>query len=114
VLGQDKYDDSLTQFRLALQHCLRAIACQIAEQLRKQLPTFKEEWEVRDYLEKEGFFTREERKGFDGVYGLLSAGAHGKGDRNLASLGYATCVMACHYAITKFCGAHGNKPRGAI
>jgi hypothetical protein len=110
MLGQDKYNESLTQFRLALQHCLKAIALQVAEPLGEQLPNFKEEWEVREYLEKKGFFTREERKGFDGVYGLLSSGAHGKGDKNLAFLGYATCVMACHYAITKFCDIYGSKP----
>lgn len=110
MLGQDKYNDSLTQFRLALQHCLKAIAFQIAERLGEQLPNFKEEWEVREYLEKTGFFTREERKGFDGVYGLLSSGAHGKGDKKLASLGYATCVMACHYAITKLGDIYGSKP----
>jgi hypothetical protein len=112
MLGQDRYNDSLTQFRLALQHCLKAIAFQIAERLAEELPTFREDWEVREYLEKKGFFTREERKGFDGVYGLLSSGAHGKGDKNLASLGYATCIMACHYAFTKFSGSYDNKPVG--
>ncbi len=109
MLGQDKYNDSLTQFRLALQHCLKAIAFQMAERQAEQVPAFKDDWEVREYLEKKGFFTREERKGFDGAYGLLSSGAHGKGDKDLASLGYATCVMACHYAITKYCGLRANE-----
>jgi len=59
------------------------IAFQIAERRAEELPTFKEDWEVREYLEKKGFFTREERKGFDGVYGLLSSGTHRKGDKNL-------------------------------
>src|SRR5712692_1704272 len=101
LLSEDKYDESLTKFRLALQHCLEAIAGQLTEQNGKAPPSFNEDWKVRQYLEEIGFFTREERKGFDGIYSLLSSGPHGKGDKNRALLGYAACTMACHYAITK-------------
>ena len=59
------------------------IAFQRAERRAEELPTFKEDWEVREYQEKKGFFTREESKGFDGVYGLLRSGTHRKGHKNL-------------------------------
>ena len=101
MLSNDRYNESLNEFRLALQQCLKVAACRIAEQRNEQLPSFKEDREVRDYLESKGFLTREEKKGFDGIYGLLSSGAHGKGDEDSALLGYAACVMACHYAIKK-------------
>ncbi|HZU42115.1 MAG TPA: hypothetical protein VE994_05545 [Terriglobales bacterium] len=101
MLSSDKYNESLNEFRLALQQCLRIIARRFAEQRNEELPSFKEDRDLRDYLENKGFLTREEKKGFDGIYGLLSSGAHGKGDENSALLGYAACVMACHYAIKK-------------
>lgn len=102
MLSGDEYNESLIKFRLALQHCLEAIACGIAKQRNEGPPTFKEDREVRDYLETKGFLTREEKNGFAGIYGLLSSGAHGKGDENSALLGYAACVMACNYAIKHF------------
>jgi len=102
MLSNDRYNESLNEFRLALQQCLKVIACRIAGQRNEQLPSFKEDREVRDYLETKGFLSREEKKGFDGIYGLLSSGAHGKGDEDSALLGYAACVMACHYAMKKF------------
>lgn len=101
-LSKDRYNESLNEFRLALQQCLKVIASRIAEQRSEQLPSFKEDREVRDYLETKGFLSREEKKGFDGIYGLLSSGAHGKGEEDSALLGYAAGVMACHYAIKKF------------
>ena len=111
MLSEDKYNDSLTKFRLALQHCLKAIACQIANQRNEGPLSFKEDREVRDYLETKGFLTREEKKGFDGIYGLLSSGAHGKGDEDSALLGYAACIMACHYVIKKFQRLRANQPQ---
>ena len=102
MLSGDEYNDSMARFRLALQHCLKAIACEIAKQRNEAAPSFKEDREVRDYLETKGFLTREEKRGFDGIYGLLSSGAHGKGDEDSALFGYAACVMACYYAIKKF------------
>jgi hypothetical protein len=60
------------------------------KKLNKEPLDFKEDREVREYLEKQSFLTREEKKGFDGIYGLLSSGAHGKGDQDNALLGYAS------------------------
>jgi predicted ATP-grasp superfamily ATP-dependent carboligase len=111
MLGEDKYKDSLANFRSALQQCLEGIARQIAGRRGEQVPVFAEDGEVRDYLQEKGFFTKEERRGFSGIYGLLSSGAHGEGDRNLALLGYAACIMACHYAIAKFRGLQDEEPR---
>jgi hypothetical protein len=112
LLSEDRYDESLTQLRSALQHCLAAIAGELAKQRGEVPPSFNQEWEVRGYLQKMEFFSREDRKGFDGIYGLLSSGAHGKGDKNRALLGYAACIMACHYAITRFRDFQSNKFQG--
>ena len=109
-LREDKYDESLMKLRSALQRCLEAIAGELAGRQSEAAPCFKEDREVRDYLEKKGFLTREEKKGFDGIYGLLSSGPHAKGDKNRALLGYAACIMACHYAVTKFRGLQSNNP----
>jgi hypothetical protein len=75
------------KLRSALQRCLEAIVSELARRHGGAAPCFKEDWEVRDYLEKNGFLTREERKGFDGIYGLLSSGPHDKGDQHRALLG---------------------------
>jgi hypothetical protein len=111
MLSNDGYNGSLNEFRMALQECVKVIACHIAEQRNEQLPSFREDREVRDYLETKGFLSREEKKGFDGIYGLLSSGAHGKGEEDSALLGYAACVMACHYAIKKFQRLQTSQPQ---
>jgi hypothetical protein len=103
-LREDKYDESLMKLRSALQCCLGAIAGELAGRQGEAAPSFREDWQVRDHLEKKGFLTREEKKGFDGIYGLLSCGPHAKGDKDRALLGYAAGIMACHYAISKFRG----------
>jgi hypothetical protein len=113
-LSEDKYAESLMKLRSALQRCLEAIVGDLAAHEASAAPSFKEDWEVRDYLEKKGFLTREERRGFDGIYGLLSSGPHDKGDKDRALLGYAACIMACHYAITKFHRVQGNQPKGTV
>jgi hypothetical protein len=103
-LTEDNYPESLMKLRTALQRCLEGIVSELIGRQGGVVPSFKEDREVRDYLERNGFLTREERKGFDGIYGLLSSGPHDKGDKNRALLGYAACVMACHYAVTKLQG----------
>lgn len=100
-LRDDRYDECLMKLRSALQRCLEAIVSELVARQGEVPPTFKYDREVREYLEKHGFFTREERRGFDGIYGLLSSGPHGRGDKNRSLLGYAACIMACNYAITK-------------
>jgi hypothetical protein len=102
LFNDDNYDESLTNLRLALQQSLEGIAGQLAEHQGGPRRSFKEDRDVRQYLEEIGLFSREEKKGFDGIYGLLSAGPHGKGDKDSTLLAYAACIMACHYAISKF------------
>lgn len=99
-LSEGNYPDCLTNLRHSLKYTLEGIARLVSERKGETLPSV-EEHQVREYLKKVGVFSKEECRGFSGIYGLLSAGAHGAGDRQLALLGYAACVMTCHYALGK-------------
>ncbi len=100
-LNGEEYVECLTNLRLALKYILEGIAKELARKNSQALP-FDKENEIRDYLEKVGFLSREEKNGINGIYGLLSAGPHGKANRKSALLGYAVCQMACHYVQEKF------------
>jgi hypothetical protein len=107
-LSGENYVDCVTNLRLVLKFTLEDIGTDLARRRNDPLPT--KEKEVRDYLEKIEFITHEEKNGLSGIYGLLSAGPHGKSDKMLALLGYAACLMACQYAMEKFRSFRANAP----
>jgi hypothetical protein len=100
--GPARADDCLTNMRKALKFTLEGIARHIEKQKGRPMPSEKEN-EVRDYLKSVWFLNVEEHRGFSGIYGLLSTGPHAPTDEFAALFGYATGVMACRYAIKKFC-----------
>lgn len=58
---------------------------------------------VRDYLQRCGFLTEEEKRGFSGTYGFLSGGPHpGIVDQEAARLGRNFALGSCQYALQKY------------
>jgi hypothetical protein len=74
--------ECLTNLRLFFKCALEAVAKEQERRTQQPLPSHKEH-EVRDYLRKVGFFTEEEWKGFNGIYGLLSRDHTAMGPRTL-------------------------------
>ena len=101
--SEPDYDAVSLNLRLVLKYTLEGIARALENETGTDLPSDREN-EVRDYLEKRGFLSKEETKGLAGIYGLLSTGPYGKANQKSALLSYAASVMACSYAITKFEG----------
>lgn len=97
--GRDN-NSSMTNSRQALEQVLRDIADLTASARGDGRPADEN---VRQYLFNSGFFTQEEWRGFNGVYGFLSAGAHpGITDQEAARLGRNFALGASHYALQKF------------
>jgi hypothetical protein len=93
-------NNSMTNSRQALEQLLSDVANETARTRGEAEPAGER---VREYLEQRGFFTAEERRGFSGVYGFLSGGAHpGMVDDEAARLGRNFALGSCHYALQKY------------
>jgi hypothetical protein len=96
--GRDN-NNSMTNSRQALEQLLGDIAGRTAAARGEPAPA----GQIRDYLERCGFLTEEEKRGFSGTYGFLSGGPHpGIVDQEAARLGRNFALGSCQYALQKY------------
>jgi len=96
--GRDN-NNSMTNSRQALEQLLMDIANATAQRRGEAAPAGP----IRDYLQRCGFLTEEEKRGFSGAYGFLSGGPHpGIVDQEAARLGRNFALGSCQYALQKY------------
>ena len=96
--GRDN-NNSMTNSRQALEQLLQDIATATVQGRNEPQPGGP----VRDYLQRCGFLTEEEKRGFSGTYGFLSGGPHpGIVDQEAARLGRNFALGSCQYALQKY------------
>ena len=109
-LSEGNLDECLTNLRLALKFALDEAAGDVtARENITVVPS--EEHQVREFLEKKGFFTKEERCGYSGIHGLLSKGPHGTPDEETTLLAFAASLMAFRYLSVKLQRYRSLQPR---